>query len=341
MKFGNREKSEVKTEEKTAVGAFRRFSDRLLSRYSKFDRRNFKFVYLLVAFPVIQYAIFWFYVNFDSFLLAFRTPQGTFTLENFSSVWNAITGTDQYGFNLLSMFGRSFLLWVLTYAVAFPIGICTTYVLFRRVCGHYVFRICYLIPSLIGAVVWVATVKQLVEYNGPVIYILKQLGVPLNESVLRNGLLGDGSTAFPTLCGISLITGMVGGNAVLTGAFSRIPGELFEVGKLDGVGFWREFFTISVPCVWPTVSTLITFSLCSIFVLDANVFLYSNGTGEPNMSTMGFYLYYIVYRISLAGSANLPYGYPAAVGLCITLVTLPVVLCGRWVLDKLVDPVEL
>lgn len=310
--------------------------------YSDFEKRDFPFIYVLIALPVLQFAIFWFFVNIRSFSLAFQTPSGKFTLDNFKDVWIGFTKQDTHypQFNLFSMLKRSVLLWLIANVIAFPIGVATTYVLYRKVTGHYVFRVCYMIPSLVGSVVWVAMVKQLAEFNGPIIYLLNGLGVKFPELVESQGLFADSSTAFPTLCILTFMMGICGGNAVLTGAYSRIPDELFEVGKLEGIGFWKEFIKVSVPCIWSTIATLITFSLCSVFVADGNVFLYSNGTGEPEMSTMGFYIYYLVYRISNSVSVDLPYGYPAALGMTITFITLPIVLLGKWLLEKVSEPVE-
>lgn len=310
------------------------------SAYSKFEKREFPFIYLVIAFPVLQFAVFWFYVNLDSFSLAFKDPVGDFTLDNFQQVWHGLTHADEYGTSLLTMMGRSFALWFISNGIVFPIALCTTYVLFRKVFGHYVFRIIYMLPSLIGGVVWVATMKQVLGNSGALIYILKSFGCHLSDAVINDGLLYDSATAFPTLCVMMFLFGIAGGNAVITGAYSRIPQELFEVGKLDGLGFWREFFSVCLPCVWPTVSTLLIFSLCNMFTGEGNVFLYTNGEGGYGMDTMGFYIQYLVYRLSLTSSDKLPYGYPAAIGMFLTAVTLPIVLIGRNILEKLVEAVE-
>ncbi len=310
------------------------------SLYSKFEKRDFLFVYLLIALPVLQFALFWFYVNISSFTLAFKSPSGKWTLDNFRQVWYGLTHADEYGTNILTMAGRSFILWFISNVIVFPIALCTTYVLFRRVIGHYVFRLIYMLPSLIGGVVWIATMKQVLGNSGAMVYILKKAGAELSDAVLADGLLYDVKTAFPTLCATVIVFGIAGGNAVVTGAYSRIPEELFDVGKLDGINFWREFFTICLPCIWPTVSTLVTFSLCGIFVGEGNVFLYTNGEGGYGLDTMGFYIQYLVYRLSVTSSDKLPYGYPAAIGLFITVITLPIVLIGRKGLEKLVDAVE-
>ncbi len=310
------------------------------SLYSKYEKRDFLFIYLLIAAPVLQFAIFWFYVNLSSFSLAFKSPTGQFTWDNFKQVWYGMTNPDQYGTSIITMIERSFTLWFISNVVVFPISLCTTYVLFRKVIGHYVFRIIYILPSLIGGVVWIATMKQLLGNYGAIVYIMKHCDFNLSQAVINDGLLYDVKTAFPTLCISTFVFGIAGGNAVVTGAYSRIPEELFEVGKLDGVGFWKEFFTICLPCIWPTVSTLVTFSLCGMFVGEGNVFLYTNGEGGYGMDTMGFYIQYLVYRLSVTSSEKMPYGYPAAIGMVITAISLPIVLIGRTILEKLVEAVE-
>ena len=307
------------------------------SAYSSFEKRDFRFIYLLILFPVAQFLIFWLYVNLSSIGLAFKSPEGTFTFKNILSALQALKTTDMYGFHLGQTIGRSFVIWLISNAVCMPIAIITTYVLFKRIFGHYVFRICFILPSIIGSVVWVSLLRYLVDYNGPVIDVLKKMGFDLPEMVLRGGLLSDKSTAFPTVLVITFITGLVGNNVVLTGAFSRIPKEIFESSKLDGAGFWREMVFISIPCVWPTIATLLTFAFCSILLADNNIFLFSQGTGSPGMSTVGFYLYYLTLQISESGGN---YNYPAAIGVVLTVFSVPIALTARRLLEKAVEPVE-
>mgnify|MGYP004636325783 CR=1 FL=1 len=316
------------------MGKIKRFS------YSKFERRDFLFVYLLIALPVLQFALFWFYVNVSSFTLAFKDTLGRFTFDNFKEVWQMIITPDEFGTNLLTMTFRSWILWFITNVVVFPISLCTTYILFRKVFGHYVFRVIFILPSIIGGVVWVATMKNFLGYNGEVLYVLKKLGVGFPQEVLNEGLLKSKATAFPTLCMSIFVFGIAGGNMVVTGAYSRIPQELFEVGKLDGIGVWKEFFRVCLPCIWPTVSTLLTFSLCTMFVGEGNVYLYTDGSGGYGMDTLGFYIQKLVVNLTTNSASKSPYGIPATIGLLATMITLPIVLVGRYVLEKLVDAVE-
>lgn len=319
-------------------------SKKKTSKYSGFEKRKFPFIYAFIAFPVIQFLIFWVYVNFSSIVFAFQDGDGAFTLENFKFVFEALKGPTKENlyFDLGATILRSLFLWGLDFIILFPIGVTTTYILYRRIPGHYIFRVCYIIPSLMGAVMWSQLICYLASHNGVLTIFLDKIGVPLPPRVFDEGLFFSAETAFPTIIVIKILMGLVGNNAVLTGAFSRVPDEIYESAELDGAGFWRTYVNIAVPCIWSTIATLMTFSLCSFVIADYNVFLFTAGTGDYNTSTVGFLLYKITLSISESSSGTTPYyGYPAALGVFLTLITVPVVLIGRKIIESIYADVEI
>ncbi len=314
---------------------------RLFAGYSRFERMDFAFCYAVVAIPVIHFLVFWVYVNASSIALAFQDSKGAFTFANFDMVWQGFVETDAFGISLKESLFRSMTLWLCGELICFPISIITTYVLAKKIPGHYLFRICYLIPGLIGSIIWTSTVRNMMEADGPIYTLCMNLGLDLPLGVHKNGFFGSVQTAFPALLSVRILMGLVGQNAVMTGAFSRVPNELFESARLDGAGFWRECFSIAIPCIWSTLSTLLTFALCSICTADYNVYLYTDGTGGPgnaSMSTIGYQIFNLTERLASGNSKD--YGYPAALGLSLTCITLPVVLIGRRLLAKVQEDIE-
>ncbi len=310
------------------------------ARYSKAQKRDMPFAYLIIAFPVLQFIVFWVYVNFSSFVMAFQDFNGDFTLNNFKTVYDAFVHKDPYNFNLMDSLGRSMLSWTLALVICFPASLITVYVLTCKIRGHYAYRICYMLPGLIGSIIWTMIMRMMFQHDGPLIALLKWLNVKLPWEATKHGLLGAAETAFPSLLTFNILLSLVGDSPVLTGAFARVPDELMESADLDGASFWTKMFVIAIPCIWPTISTLLVFRLCSIFTADIGVFLYSGGTGQPEMSTIGFQLFYIMKYISGAGGGSSTlYGYPAALGLTLTAMTLPICLIGRHYLEKLNDVV--
>jgi ABC-type sugar transport system permease subunit len=176
------------------------------------------------------------------------------------------------------------------------------------------FRLIYYIPSIVGGVVFSVVMKEMYSYDGIVLKILKELGVELEPLVIKNGLLGHVSTAFPTMMIQTLILSMAGGNMIMAGAYMRIPEEIFESAQLEGCGFFRETFQIAVPCAWPTLSTMTIFALCGIFTADCSMYLYSDGTGKFGMTSIGYYLYRYNVALTQTSSGDHIYGYISAFG---------------------------
>ena len=318
---------------------------KISNKYSGFEKRKFPFIYLFIAFPVIQFLIFWVYVNFSSIMFAFQDAEtGKLTFGNMALVFDALKGpiSDNLNLHLGEVILRSMFLWGLDFVILFPIGVTTTYILYRRLPGHYVFRVCYIIPSLMGAVMWSQLICYLASGEGVLPMLLQKMGMDLPQRVFDESLFFETKTAFPTIVSIKILMGLVGNNAVLTGAFSRVPDEIYESAELDGSGFWRTYVQIAVPCVWSTIATLMTFSLCSFVTADYNVFLFTGGTGEFDTATIGFLLYKLTLNISESSAGSKPYyGYPAALGVFLTLVTVPIVLIGRRIIESIYADVEI
>lgn len=305
----------------------------VLKNYSKRERRKFWFAYLLIAFPVIQFAIFYVYVNINSFTLAFQHNEtGKFTLNNFKWVFEGFF--DKHG-TLRTELGRSIVTWMVGMFISFPLSVLFSYALYKKVPGYTVFRVLLYLPGMIGSVVIIMLYSFLMANNGPVVEILLKLGVNLPRELLQRGFLNYSKTAFATILFYSVWTGVGGNTVVLTGAMVRIPEEVLEAGKLDGVGFFREFWSISIPMIYPTLNTLMIFSLAGIFTADAGTFLFrQDGTG---VATIGYRIFWIVYQISQGNSAA--YGEPAALGMVVSAITIPIVLVFRRLLEKHLEAV--
>lgn len=309
------------------------------NKYSKLDKSRFLFSYLCVLIPVAHLVVFYVYVNINTILLAFQRDQGGFTLDNFRMVFQALNGEFEPWMGLGSL-GRAILnsitLWTWSEFIIFPVSLVSTYVLFRRIHGHYVYRVIFMIPSIIGGSIWISCLQKVADYNGIIVQIMKQIGVELDPITENAGLIFNPNTSFRTMIAFTVF-GIVGGNAVLTGSMSRVPGEIFESARIDGAGFWRECVQVAIPCVAPTITTMLTFSLCSFFTKDCSAYLYTRGAaGNYNAETMGFYM----FKLQEAITQGFGYTYPSAVGMFVTVLTVPFVLFGRWLLEKFLPNVE-
>ena len=154
------------------------------SKYSAEDRKAFGFCYLLLLIPVAQFVVFWVFVNVDSIGLAFKDNLGNFTLQNFKDVWTALTKEDMYGWNLAAILKRTVILWVSVNVICTPLIMFSTYILFKKILGHYVFRTIFAIPEILGAIIWTRLMSFIVSADGPVLTIAQQWGMNIPQEVL-------------------------------------------------------------------------------------------------------------------------------------------------------------
>ncbi len=316
----------------------------LFKGYSKMERQGWPFAFAILFLPVIQIAVFYFYVTGSSFFLGFQDAQtGNFSFENFRLVLNSFKNNADFfdaSAQVTTMLGKSVFIWVVGLAFM-PLGWISTCLLTRYMPGSNFFRAMYTIPGIVGTVVFSTLMKEFYYPDGLITKILLDFGADLPLNAINDGLLGSKDTAFWTLLIQTQLFGLSGGNMIYAGAIMRVPNELYESASLDGCGLLREVFQITIPCIWSTVSTMMIFSFCGFFTSDLSFYVYSNGTGNFGLQSMGYYLYKMRVNIAQDGTRSLiNYTYFSAFGMCITFITIPMVLFGRWLMGKINENVD-
>lgn len=284
------------------------------------------FIVCILAIPILNWLIFWLYVNLSSIMLAFQveTATGTeWTLENFKIFWEAITEEG----NSLNISIRNTALYFLAGAcITMPLSLLISYFLSKKIAGYGFFRIVFYLPCILSPIILTSVYDQVLLPHGPLGVLCQKLGFeyPLN------GPLYEENSMLPTSTIIvyTIITGFGGDMLIFSGAMSRIPTEIYESAKLDGCGPLREVVAIVVPLIWSTLSTKIVLLLSGIFSASGPILLLV--TGQYNTSTIAFWIYNIVQE---EGDYNLV----ATAGLCFTAVLIPVIMTVRAVMEKYSD----
>mgnify|MGYP003308667737 CR=1 FL=1 len=112
---------------------------------------------------------------------------------------------------------------------------------------------------------------------------------------------------------------------VLGGAMANVPGEVIENGKLEGVSRTRELFQIIIPMIWPTLLVSFVGSITVVFSLFIQVKLITEGAQGTQT---------IAYLIN-SRLGETTKNYAAVLGLIFTLISIPVVLLVKKLLDKI------
>ena len=296
-------------------------------RSEKFTRirlRRSLFIAGMLSIAIINFLVFWLYVNFNSILMAFQmqTSKGlVWTMENFERFFREVLIAD---FQLGLAIKNSMLLYVTGTFVSLPLSLLFAYYLFKKVVGADVFRVIFFLPSIISAAVLVTLFKYLVMPSGPVNELLSIL---TGQDIAIEWVVDEQYSMF-TILFYTVWTGFGGNIVMLTGAIHRIPEDVIEYGKLEGIKPLREMVTIIVPMIWPTISTMITLMMTGLFTSSGPILLFTEGS--YGTTTISYWIFTMVY-----GASSGMYPLASAVGLFFTIIGLPVVLGVKYLMNKI------
>lgn len=284
------------------------------------------FLTVMIAPTVIHLALFWAGVQVETLIMAFTGQQTkAFTFGNFRQVLQSMFKVGS-GLPIAEAFRNTFIFFFIS-LLTVPLQIFAAYMIYKKMRGSAFIRVILFLPGAVSSIMMALMFQQLMMSDGPILHFL--------NGVLKLGIHTPLITESPIQLIISfdLWLGLGGGLIVWLGAMSRIPSDVIEYGRLDGVGTVREFFQIIMPLIWPTFVTLMTLALIGVFGASGSIMIFTEGA--YGTYTISYWLYDVVYR-----SSDTLYNYAAALGLLLTAATLPIVIAGRVVMRKFGEAVE-
>lgn len=285
-----------------------------------------RFVFILVAlFPLFSHLlVFWLPSQIRGIITAFTDYEtGKFSLWAFKEVFSILTG-EQIGD--LSVAFRNTMIYFSLNVLNTPLSLFMGYLMYKKVAGHKAMKIVLMLPSMIAGVMVPMIFQQMIMSNGILVKMFSSIGIELPTPLLM-----EHGTAVIAIYGIWV--GLGASLPIWFGSMSRIPDDILEYASLDGIGPWKEFWNIIMPLIWPTFMTQMTFQLIGIFGASGAVLLFTEG--KYNTWTLSYW----IYHVALNGLESL-YPVALALGLCMTLATIPIVLGGRWIMNKFGEEVQ-
>ena len=287
--------------------------------------KKYLFIYSMLAYTIIHFLVFYVYVNLNSFSLAF--------IDKNTEAWNNFANFkfffDDFALGkssvILSNLGNTMKYFVVNTLCQLPIAMLLAYFLYKKILGHKVFMVIFMMPMLLSTVVLASVYMRALDPSG-VIGTLYQK-ITGSDKIL----LGHVDTATPSILIFCVWTGFGLNLIMFNGAMSRIPESVVESAKLEGVGFWRELYSITLPMIWPTFSMLMLLSVTAIFSATGPIVLFANQS-DLKTSTIDFWMY---QNIAAAEGANKEYNLASALGLILTMASLPIFLLVMWLRKKL------
>lgn len=286
-------------------------------------RQKVFFIVVMLFIPVSYWLFHWIYINGSAILMAFQDQVGDFTLHNFHKVRELLfqqeDSTIKRGlYNTVRTF-------FFTEAIGVPLSLVISYFISKQIFGYKTFRVIFYLPHIISSIILITAFKQIVGPIGPLVSLCKQLGIALPSQ----GLLHTPTTATPTIIFYSIWTTACG-NIIFYSTMSRIPPELIEVGRLEGLQLFKELIYVILPLIWPTFSTTIILDLTGILNAGGPVLLFGTDVISNGKATTLPYWFFSQVENSKIGT----HGLMSAIGLCLTAVSVPFTLFIRWLLNK-------
>ena len=125
------------------------------SRLGAYNRKDIIFYAALMAFPVVQFLIFYIVVNANSLLLTFRsydTLTGEVSWVGWDNLAEAFRMMTQQK-ELLDAMGTSFLAYAISLCIGTPLALLFSFYIYKEYPASGVFRVLLFLPSIVSAIV--------------------------------------------------------------------------------------------------------------------------------------------------------------------------------------------
>ena len=292
----------------------------------KGDRGEALFYAAIVAFPLLQILVFYFYVNFNSILLCFKdwgasekTPHWV-GFENFKDLWKDVENNI-----LIDAFKNSILVWIFVSGLGTFLSILFSYYIFKKWATGKMFKFFLFLPSVVPSLLFVIIYRFFMDEALPG-YMLDVFGKKMQGGLFS----GPYDTIMPVVIFFNVWVCFGSQVLIYTGAMDQITPDILEAGKIDGVSSTQEFFKIVIPMILPTVSTFVVASVATIFTNQAGLYAFGGDKYTSENSTLGSYLYTLVDDAGVYDT----YGYASALGVVCTCIAIPLTMGVRKLLNR-------
>ena len=293
-------------------------------------KKRLIFYIAVIALPVLQFAIFYLYVNFNSVILAFQKyippAEGEVGFKkvfaNFDN-FKVAFATLANGWNMIA---NSLRMIACELFIGLPLALLFSFYVYKKFFLSGLFKVMLFMPQIISSIIFVMLFRYIANDVYPAVFKTEW------------GLLS--SPTFGTRMGTILFYNIwisFGVNVMMfTGAMTAIDESIVEAAQLDGANLAQEFIHVTLPMIWSTFSTFVVISLTGLFTHQLSLFaFFSDGAAE--LSSFGYYLYVASTKkilIEEPGLKWLTYSQLSALGIVLTAITLPIVLGTRKIMSK-------
>lgn len=302
------------------------------------------FIYGFLAWPILHFFVFWVCMNFGTFvdsffeIMADGTTRKFVGFDNYAEIIRIIFGQKDRGIMNYHGVLNSLTLIPLSLLINLPITILFAYGIFKKVPLYNSFRIILFLPAIISSVVLCLAFRlSLDNSSGIIIRLIKTIGLGGDGSQANTGIipvggfLGNEKTMWGTILVFSVWTGVNGNLIYFSSAMARLPESVFESAELDGATQLRQFGSICVPLIWPTITTMSITLVAGVFSWMMPSLLLTDGADRS--TTIGL-------MISLSVKNDKNNTVISAFGVLVAVFGGVIIMTFRYLMEKLNERVE-
>ena len=283
------------------------------------------FFALMMLWPLLHFFVFYFVINFNSVLLSFQTYDygtGGYVISGLNNFQEVIYNIIHYS-TLKKAFMNSLIAYSISIFVMIPLTLLFSFYIYKKLFLSNFFKFMLFLPSIISSIVVVIIFKYFVERFIPGI---------INEisGNTPQGLLADPSTRFSTIVFYNCWIGFEGSILFYIGSMNVISPEMVEASKIDGANMFREFIHITLPSIYPTLTTIIVTGVVGLFTNQLSLFTFYGTGADSSVQTLGYWLFADTMKASSGDS----YPYLSAAGLLMTLIVAPLTFLVKFLMEK-------
>lgn len=298
------------------------------------ERALLTFYISMMVLPMLQFAIFYIYINFNSLKMSFWEysikPDGDGYMYVFSGFGNFIKA-------IKILMEKSYLIvnslkyFAVYLFVGVPLALIFSFYIYKGYRGSKFYKVILFLPNIISSLIFALLFKYIVTN----VYV-EVISKITSESV--NGLLDSNNTKMATLTFYNIWVSFGVNMLMFSSAMGNIPKEVVEAGELDGMNIVQEFFLVTLPMIYSTITSIIVICMTGIFSNQMALHAFY-GTQAESFGTLGYYLFMHSEQLITSTDAYPSFSTLSAMGVLMTLVMVPITLMLRKVLNK-VGPSE-
>jgi multiple sugar transport system permease protein len=190
----------------------------------------------------------------------------------------------------------------------------------QKLRGTILFRTLFFSPVVVSMVAWTIVWGFLLQDNGGINGLLDTVGVRG-----PNWLRGE-TTAMISVIVVQVVKN-VGLNMVLfLAALQGVPANLYEAARMDGAGPWRQFRSITVPLISPTILLTSVITVVGSLQVFAQIAVLTQGGPGTSTTVLVYYLYQQAFQFH-------HFGYGATLSMLLFAIVLALT-AAQWQLRK-------